>query len=84
MSPANDALVVLFQTAEPSLYLITFAQFVLRAAVALAARFEGLNVLLLEPLVGIAVVVPIVERHNGRSLIFSTRSAYLTSTVPSE
>ena len=62
MRAADDALVVLFEAAEPSLYLITFAQFVfLGAAVALAARVEALDVLLLEPLVGIAVVVPIVK-----------------------
>ena len=60
MRPADDALVVLLEAAEPSLYLIPFAQFVLRAAVALAARVEGLDVLLLEPLVGISIVVPIV------------------------
>ena len=62
MRPADDALVVLVEAAEPSLYLITFAQFFLRAAVALAARVEGLDVLLLEPFVRIAVVVPIVKR----------------------
>ena len=88
MRPANDALVVLFQTAEPSLYLITFAQFVfLGAAVALAARVEALDVLLLEPLVGIAVIVPMIKsmnHHDGRSSIFSTRNTRLTSTVPSE
>ena len=62
MRPADDALVVLLEAAEPGLDLVAFAQFVLlRAAVALAARFEGLDVLLLEPLVGIAVVVPIFE-----------------------
>ena len=69
MRPADDALVVLFEAAVSSSYLITFAQFVLlRAAVALAARIEGLDVLLLEPLVGIAVVVPIVEREPSQRL----------------
>ena len=68
MRPADDALVVLVEAAEPSLYLIPFAQFVLRAAVALAARVEGLDVLLLEPLVGIAVVVPIVVIISKREL----------------
>ena len=68
MRPADDALVVLLEAAEPSLYLIPFAQFVLRAAVALAARVQGLNVLLLEPLVGIAVIVPIVEREPSQRL----------------
>ena len=85
MSPANDALVVLFQTAEPSLYLITFAQFVLRAAVALAARVQGLDVLLLEPLVGIAVVVPIVEREPSRrselDFFHAERSPHVHSTI---
>ena len=69
MRPADDALVVLLEAAEPSLYLIPFAQFVLlRATVALAPRVEGLDVLLLEPLVGIAVVVPIVEREPSQRL----------------
>ena len=87
MSPADDALVVLFEAAVSSSDLITFAQFVLRAAVALAARVEALDVLLLEPLVGIAVIVPMIKsmnRHDGRSSIFSTRNTRLTSTVPSE
>ena len=89
MSPANDALVVLFQTAEPSLYLITFAQFVLRAAVALAARVEALDVLLLEPLVGIAVVVPIVviiskwepSRRSELDFSHAERSPHVHSTI---
>ena len=59
VSPADDALVVLLEAAEPSLYLITFAKFVLRAAVALAARVQGLDVLLLEPRVGVAVLIPV-------------------------
>ena len=59
MRPADDALVVLLEAAEPSLYLIPFAQFVLGAAVALAARVQGLNVLLLEPRVGVAVLIPV-------------------------
>ena len=69
MRPADDALVVLFQAAEPGFDLVAFAKFVLlRAAVALAARVEGLDVLLLEPLVGIAVVVPIVVIISKREL----------------
>ena len=62
MRPADDALVVLLEATEARLDLVAFAQFVLRAAVALAARVEGLDVLLLEPFVRIAVVVPIVKR----------------------
>ena len=69
MRPADDTLVVLLEAAEPSLYLIPFAQFVLlRATVALAPRVEGLDVLLTKPLVGIAVVVPIVEREPSQRL----------------
>ena len=68
MRPADDALVVLFEAAVSSSDLITFAQFVLRAAVALAARVEGLDVLLTKPLVGIAVVVPIVVIISKREL----------------
>ena len=88
--PADDALVVLFQTAEPSLYLITFAQFVLlRAAVALAARIEGLDVLLLEPLVRIAIVVPIMliiskrepSRRSELDFFHAERSPHVHSTV---
>ena len=59
MSPADDALVVLFEAAVSSSDLITFTQFILRAAVALAARVESLDVLGLEVLVRIAVVVPV-------------------------
>ena len=90
MSPANDALVVLFQTAEPSLYLITFAQFVLlRAAVALAARIEGLDVLLLEPLVRIAIVVPIMliiskrepSRRSELDFFHAERLPHVHSTI---
>ena len=87
MRAADDALVVLFEAAVSSSDLITFTQFILRAAVALAARVEALDVLLLEPLVGIAVIVPMIKsmnRHDGRSSIFSTRNTRLTSTVPSE
>ena len=61
MRPADDALVVLLEAAEPGFYLVAFAQFVLRAAVTVAARVDWFDVLLLEPLVGITVVVPIVE-----------------------
>jgi hypothetical protein len=68
MRPADDALVVLFEAAVSSSDLVAFAKFVLRAAVALAARVEGLDVLLLEPLVGIAVVVPIVVIISKREL----------------
>ena len=68
MRPADDALVVLFEAAVSSSDLITFTQFILRAAVALAARVEALDVLLLEPLVGIAVVVPIVVIISKREL----------------
>ena len=63
MRPADDSLVVLLEAAEPSLYLIPFAQFVLlRAAVTVASRVEGLDVLGLEVLIRIAVVVP-AEEH---------------------
>ena len=73
MSPADDALVVFLEAAEPSLYLIPFAQFVLRAAVALAARIEGLDVLGLEVLIRISVVIPVWSTsESGRSEI-STR-----------
>ncbi len=85
MRPADDALVVLFEAAVSSSDLITFAQFVLRAAVALAARVEGLDVLLLEPLVGIAVVVPIVEREPSRrselDFFHAEHSPHVHSTV---
>ena len=61
MRPADDALVVLLEAAEPGFDLVAFAQLVfLRAAVGIGTRIEGLDVLLLEPLVGIAIVVPIV------------------------
>ena len=59
MRAADDALVVLFEAAEPGFDLIAFAQFSRRAAVALAARVESLDVLGLEVLVRIAVVVPV-------------------------
>ena len=79
MSPADDALVVLLEAAEAGLYLITFKEFVLlRAVIAIAARFEGFDVLLLEPLVGIAVVVPIVVIRSNTTVgarLSSTRSA---------
>ena len=89
MRPADDALVVLFEAAVSSSYLITFAQFVLRAAVALAARVEGLDVLLLEPLVGIAVVVPIVviiskwepSRRSELDFSHAERSPHVHSTI---
>ena len=60
MSPADDALVVLLQAAVSRGDLVAFAELVLRAAVTFAARVDWLDVLLLEPLVGIAIVVPIV------------------------
>ena len=85
MSPADDALVVLFEAAVSSSDLITFTQFILRAAVALAARVEALDVLLLEPLVGIAVVVPIVEREPSRrselDFFHAEHSPHVHSTV---
>ena len=85
MSPADDALVVLFEAAVSSSDLITFAQFVLRAAVALAARVEALDVLLLEPLVGIAVVVPIVKHESSRrselDFFHAEHSPHVHSTV---
>ena len=85
MRPADDALVVLFEAAVSSSYLITFAKFVLRAAVALAARVEGLDVLLLEPLVGIAVVVPIVKHESSRrselDFFHAEHSPHVHSTV---
>ena len=61
MRPADDALVVLLQASVSRSDLIAFAELVLlRTCVAVAARLEGLDVLLLEPLVGIAIVVPIM------------------------
>ena len=89
MSPADDALVVLLEAAVSCSYLITFAQFVLRAAVALAARVEGLDVLLLEPLVGIAVVVPIVviiskrepSRRSELDFFHAERLPHVHSTI---
>ena len=85
MRPADDALVVLLEAAVSCSYLITFAKFVLRAAVALAARVQGLNVLLLKPLVGIAVVVPIVEREPSQrselDFFHAERSPHVHSTV---
>ena len=89
MSPADDALVVLFEAAVSSSDLITFAQFVLRAAVALAARVEGLDVLLLEPLVGISIVVPTVviiskwepSRRSELDFFHAEHSPHVHSTV---
>ena len=85
MSPADDALVVLFEAAVSSSDLITFTQFILRAAVALAARVEALDVLLLEPLVGIAVVVPIVKHESSRrselDFFHAEHSPHVHSTV---
>ena len=61
MRPADDALVVLLQASVSRGDLVAFAELVLlRAAVTFAARVDCLDVLLLEPLVGIAIVVPIV------------------------
>ena len=85
MRPADDALVVLFEAAVSSSDLITFTQFILRAAVALAARVEALDVLLLEPLVGIAVVVPIVKHEPSRrselDFFHAEHSPHVHSTV---
>ena len=89
MSPADDALVVLFEAAVSSSDLITFAQFVLRAAVALAARVEALDVLLLEPLVGISIVVPTVviiskwepSRRSELDFFHAEHSPHVHSTV---
>ena len=62
MRPADDALVVLLEAAEPSLYLIPFAQFVLlRATVALAARVDWFDVFSFEPSVPVPVFVPVGE-----------------------
>ena len=84
MSPADDALVVLFEAAVSSSYLITFAQFVLRAAVALAARVEGFDVFGLEILIRISVVVPAKEHVIAASWKSQTRNQHFTSIVPSE
>ena len=89
MSPANDALVVLFEAAVSSSDLITFTQFILRAAVALAARVEALDVLLLEPLVGISIVVPTVviiskwepSRRSELDFFHAEHSPHVHSTV---
>ena len=62
MRPADDALVVLLEAAEPSLYLIAFAQFVLlRATVALAARVDWFDVFSFEPSVPVPVFIPVCE-----------------------
>ena len=75
--PADDALVVLVEAAEPSLYLIPFAQFVLRAAVALAARVDWFDVFSFEPSVPVPVFVPMCEircLEAAISIIFRTPS----------
>ena len=66
MRPADDALVVLLEASVSRGDLVAFAELVLRAAVTFAARVDCLDVLLLEPLVGIAVVVPIVKRESSQ------------------
>ena len=90
MRPADDALVVLLQASVSRGDLVAFAELVLlRAAVALAARIEGLDVLLLEPLVGIAVVVPITviiskrepSRRSELDFFHAERSPHVHSTV---
>ena len=78
MRPADDALVVLLEAAEPGFYLVAFAQFVLlRAAIAVAARFDGLDVFSLEPSVPVAVFVPVGETRcleAAISIVFRTPS----------
>ena len=62
MSPADDALVVLLEAAEPRLDLVAFAQFVfLGAAIAFAARVDWFDVFSFEPSVPVAVFVPVGE-----------------------
>ena len=90
MRPADDALVVLLQAAEPRLDLVAFAELVLlRAAVTFAARVDWFDILLLEPLVGIAVVVPIVviiskrepSRRSELNFFHAERSPHVHSTI---
>ena len=90
MSPADDALVVLLQAAVSRGDLVAFAELVLlRAAVTFAARVDCLDVLLLEPLVGIAVVVPIVviiikwepSRRSELDFFHAEHSPHVHSTV---
>ena len=62
MSPADDALVVLLEAAEPSLYLIPFAQFVLlRATVGIGTRVDWFDVFSFEPSVPVPVFIPVCE-----------------------
>ena len=62
MRPADDALVVLLEAAEPGFDLIAFAQFVfLRAAVGIGPRVDCFDVFSFEPSVAVAVFVPVGE-----------------------
>ena len=86
MRPADDALVVLLQAAVSRGDLVAFAELVLlRAAITFAARIDWLDVLLLEPLVGIAVVVPIVKRESSQrselEFFHAERSPHVHSTI---
>ena len=92
MRPADDALVVLFQAAEPSLDLVAFAQFVfLGAGVAFAARLDWFDVFGLQPSVPVPVFVPVCEtRCLGTDGVDDNLDCLpdavpgLTSIVPSE
>ena len=90
MRPADDALVILLQAAESRLDLVAFAQFVLlRASVTVASRVEALDVLLLEPLVGISIVVPTVviiskwepSRRSELDFFHAERLPHVHSTI---
>ena len=90
MRPADDALVVLLEAAVSRSDLVAFAELVLlRAAVTFAARVDCLDVLLLEPLVGIAIVVPIVviiskresSRRSELDFFHAERLPHVHSTI---
>ena len=78
MRPADDALVVLLEAAESRLDLVAFAQFVLlRAAITVAARVDGLDVFSFEPSVPVPVFVPVCETRcleAAISIVFRTPS----------
>ena len=78
MRPADDALVVLLEAAESRLDLVAFAQFVLlRAVIALAARFDCFDVFGFESSVPVPVFVPVCETRcleAAISIVFRTPS----------
>ena len=86
MSPADDALVVLLEAAESCLDLVAFAQFVLlRAAITVAARVDGLDVFSFESGVPVPVFVPVCEsRCLEAAISIPDAVPGLTSIVPSE